>query len=242
MEGHGKRLKAMGNACCHEHDDHQLLVVPDQGLSLPRSSRPTSCGCPCSVKYGRETELQNEDEPIAEYHHVASDELDHLLRELFRLHDLNGNGFLELEELVQLNTKVAMLHYGKDTDLDAVRLRYRSLFLERLDPQGRPVPFATFRTYVCEMLNSLDRDPLAQEMMVEQFAAEARSARAVFHCDGFSSPSDRVFLPSLSSHSSCGAAAESNRGLAGLSEMNTPSLFPSGIPCSRWQNANLGGA
>eukprot|EP00930_Biecheleria_cincta_P010412 TRINITY_DN112534_c0_g1_i1.p1 TRINITY_DN112534_c0_g1~~TRINITY_DN112534_c0_g1_i1.p1 ORF type:complete len:228 (-),score=32.33 TRINITY_DN112534_c0_g1_i1:97-780(-) len=227
----------MGNACCHDHDDIQHLVV-DRGM--PLSSRP--CGaCPCSVKYGRETDMQHEEELSAEYHHVASDELDHLLRELFRLHDLNGNGFLELEELVQLNTKVAMLHYGKDTDLEAVRSRYRALFLERLDPQGRPVPYSTFQRYVCEMLNSMDRDPLAQEMMVEQFAAEARSARAVFHCDGFSSPSDRDFLPSLSSHSSCGAA-ESEGGLAGLAVLETPRLLSSRVPCSRWQNAHLGGA
>eukprot|EP00930_Biecheleria_cincta_P086897 TRINITY_DN76155_c0_g1_i1.p1 TRINITY_DN76155_c0_g1~~TRINITY_DN76155_c0_g1_i1.p1 ORF type:complete len:204 (+),score=47.04 TRINITY_DN76155_c0_g1_i1:124-735(+) len=130
----------------------------------------------------------------------GGEQLEQLLKELFRLHDLNGNGLLEMEELVQLNSKVAMLHYGKDTDLMEVKTRYRELFKQRLDAQGRPVKYDRFRTYVLEVLNSMDPDPLAQEMILEQFAAEARSARAVFHLPSFSSNADQNFLPHLSFH------------------------------------------
>jgi len=128
------------------------------------------------------------------------DQLEPLLKELFRLHDLNANGLLEMEELVQLNSKVAMLHYGKDTDLMEVKSRYRELFKERLDAQGRPVKYDRFRTYVLEVLNSMDPDPIAQEMILEQFATEARSARAVFHLPSFASNADKGFLPHLSFH------------------------------------------
>merc|ERR1719195_165768 len=117
-----------------------------------------------------------------------------MIQELFRLHDLNSNGFLEEDELVQLNTKVAMLHHGKDVDLSAVKAKYRTLFREKLDPGGRPVPYSIFRRYVIEVLDGLDPDPRAQEMVLEQFAAEARSARAVFHAPSFASTTDMTFM------------------------------------------------
>mmetsp|Transcript_32310 Transcript_32310/g.58640 ORF Transcript_32310/g.58640 Transcript_32310/m.58640 type:complete len:196 (-) Transcript_32310:111-698(-) len=139
-------------------------------------------------------------EAVPEDELVNADELEHLMKELFRLHDLNGNGLLEVEELVQLNSKVALLHYGKDCDLMAVKQRYRDLFKERLDAQGRPATYDKFKAYVLQVLNSMDPDPLAQEMILEQFAAEARSARAVFHLPSFSSHADKGFLPHLSFH------------------------------------------
>lgn len=39
-----------------------------------------------------------------------------LIAELFSLQDLNSDGFLDEEELVKLNEKIAMLHYGRDID------------------------------------------------------------------------------------------------------------------------------
>jgi len=131
---------------------------------------------------------------------AGASEIEHLLRELFRLHDLNSNGLLEIEELVQLNSKVALLHHGKDTNLAAVKARYRRLFKERLDPNGRPVSYQIFRRYVVQVLNGIDPDPAAQEMMLEQFVAEAKSARAVFHVRSFASNADKAFLPHLSFH------------------------------------------
>jgi len=124
--------------------------------------------------------------------------LEELMLVLFNLHDLNQNGVLEEDELVQLNSKVAMLHYGRDTDVAAVKAKYRALFREKLNADGQPVPYSVFRQYVLQVLDSLDPDPLAQEMIVEQFAAEAQSARAVFHVDSFASSSDQVFLSKIS--------------------------------------------
>jgi len=116
---------------------------------------------------------------------------------LFELHDLNANGVLEEEELIKLNQKIAMLHYGKDVDRNAVRLRYQELFRDRLDPEGKPVPYATFQHYMLEALEALDPDVAAQELILEQIIEEARSARAAFHCDSFTSQSDAQFMPHL---------------------------------------------
>ena len=41
------------------------------------------------------------------------------------------------------------------------------------------MPVATFRAYMLEMLDEIDRNEVAQEMIVEQFLAEARLARTV---------------------------------------------------------------
>lgn len=106
------------------------------------------------------------------------------MAELFSLHDLNGNGLLEESELVQLNERIAILHHGAETDTEEVREKYSNLFRDKLDPDGKPVPFETFRAYACEVLNGLDTDFLAQEMILEQFVAEARSGRQAFNLPG----------------------------------------------------------
>jgi len=125
-------------------------------------------------------------------------ELEQLTRELFKLHDLNGNGFLEEKELVQLNVKVALLHHGMDIDREAVKQKYRTLFRTKLNAEGKPVAYPVFRRYVFQVLDGIDRDPPAQEMIVEQFVAEAGSARATFHCASFASEADRSFLSKIS--------------------------------------------
>lgn len=111
------------------------------------------------------------------------DRLELLLKDLFRLHDLNNNGLLEEEELVQLNMKVALLHYGSNVDNEAVERKYRALFRSKLSPEGLPVSFMIFRRHVMQVLENLDSDPLAHEMILEQFVAEADAARASFNCD-----------------------------------------------------------
>mmetsp|Transcript_88553 Transcript_88553/g.190110 ORF Transcript_88553/g.190110 Transcript_88553/m.190110 type:complete len:405 (+) Transcript_88553:77-1291(+) len=103
--------------------------------------------------------------------------LESLTRELFRLHDLNGNGVLEEAELVRLNEEIAILHHGTDMDTEPVRSKYRDLFRSKLDPEGKPVPYQIFHKYAREVLNGLDTDPEAQEMILEQWAAEAQSGR-----------------------------------------------------------------
>eukprot|EP00930_Biecheleria_cincta_P105157 TRINITY_DN97731_c0_g1_i1.p1 TRINITY_DN97731_c0_g1~~TRINITY_DN97731_c0_g1_i1.p1 ORF type:complete len:238 (-),score=37.63 TRINITY_DN97731_c0_g1_i1:79-792(-) len=128
----------------------------------------------------------------------CSDALEANIQELFRLHDLNGDGLLDARELVKLNEKVAKLHYGVKVDKEEIKSRYEQLFRNRLDASGRPVPFVVFRKYMTELLAELDNDRLAQEMIVEQFVAEARSARAAFHSPTLGTTSDAEFLSKMS--------------------------------------------
>ncbi|CAE8656400.1 unnamed protein product, partial [Polarella glacialis] len=112
--------------------------------------------------------------------------------------DLNKNGVLEEIELIKLNEKIAMLHYGKDVDKGEVRDKYRNHFREHLDPDGKPVSYDRFREYLVGILAQIDVDPRAQEMILEQWIAEAESARAAFFCNSMSSESDFEFLKHLS--------------------------------------------
>ena len=124
--------------------------------------------------------------------------LEELMQELFRLHDLNRNGVLEENELVQLNTKIKLLHHGHSADRQAVKDEYRALFREHLDPEGRPVCYQVFRRYMFHVLDNLDKQPAAQEMILEHFLEEAKCAHAVFHLPSFASASDMALLSQLS--------------------------------------------
>ncbi|CAK9018395.1 unnamed protein product [Durusdinium trenchii] len=126
----------------------------------------------------------------------AQEQVQQLLRKLFDLHDLKANGVLEEEELIKMNEKVALLHYGKEkTDKNAIREKFRGVFREQLDPEGRPVPFTVFRDYMQGVLNGVDADPSAQVMMVEQFIAEAETARQAFRIPSLASESDQFVMP-----------------------------------------------
>jgi len=109
-----------------------------------------------------------------------SERLAALIGELFCLQDLNSDGVLDENELVVLNENIAMLHYGQDVDKAAVKKKYKTLFRKELDADGHPVPVAIFRRYVQQVLHDLDPDPAAQEMILEQFIIEARTAREIF--------------------------------------------------------------
>jgi len=118
-----------------------------------------------------------------------------LLQELFRLHDLKENGVLEEEELIKMNEKVSVLHFGVEgTDKAAIREKYSKIFRDQLDPDGRPVPFAVFRDYMQGVLSDIDPSPAAQVMMLEQFIEEARSARESFRFPSLVSESDYPFM------------------------------------------------
>lgn len=110
---------------------------------------------------------------------AAGPTVEAMLQELFGHHDLNSNGLLEEEELVLLNVQVAKLHYGDGTDIVEVESKYRALFRDRLDEDGLPVGYAVFRAYMIEVLDDLDTDPRAQEMIAEQLTVEARVARII---------------------------------------------------------------
>lgn len=127
------------------------------------------------------------------------DQREKLVGDLFRLHDLNRNGFLEEEELVKLNEKISMLHCGTDIDKQAIRRKYKELFRSKFDPQGRPVPYPTFRSYMFQVLQKADPDDVrAQEMILEQFIAEAQSGIEAFRFDSFHSVTDAPYLATMS--------------------------------------------
>mmetsp|Transcript_112232 Transcript_112232/g.194554 ORF Transcript_112232/g.194554 Transcript_112232/m.194554 type:complete len:232 (-) Transcript_112232:83-778(-) len=128
------------------------------------------------------------------------DQRERLMKELFQLQDLDGNGMLEEEELVKLNEKIAMLHYGKEIDKQGVKSKYKDLFRAQLSSDGRPVPYSTFRTYMSHCLQTTDPDDqVAQEMILEQFIAEAQSGRDAFLFNSFMSVSDAPYLAKISS-------------------------------------------
>lgn len=105
----------------------------------------------------------------------------------------NHNGVLEEIELIKLNEKIAMLHHGKDVDRTAVREKYSNLFRSELDPNGDAVPYHCFRTFMLKTLRELDRDVAAQDMIMEQFVAEAASGVACFREKSFESETDMAF-------------------------------------------------
>jgi len=120
-----------------------------------------------------------------------------LMEELFKLHDLNQNGLLEELELIKLNEKISMLHYGVDADRSAVKAKFQKLFRTELDPNGHSVPFAVFRDYTLRVLEELDSNVDAQVMILEQLVAEARCGIAAFRCPSFASATDAMFMPEL---------------------------------------------
>merc|ERR1711879_1019209 len=72
---------------------------------------------------------------------------------------------------------------------------YTAVFRTKLDSNGEPVPYEKFRKYACEVVDGLDRDPEAQEMILEQFVAEAQSGRAAFDVPALMNESDLQFRP-----------------------------------------------
>lgn len=154
-------------------EDEETIVPANDGTA--RGSRPKSGS------------MASQDQAEAEAKILP------MMRELFDLQDLNKNGVLEELELIKLNEKIAMLHYGKDTDRSAVKQQYKDLFRSKLDPNGEPVPFEKFRTYMQELLDDMDKDRFAQELIMEQFIAEANSGRLAFHCPSFYSVTDTPY-------------------------------------------------
>jgi len=150
----------------------KVLPMKVSPTGRPRRSRNTVCDC-----------CDDEDSPSVPRKRVRGaepgEQLENLIEELFLAQDLKGDGLLDEAELVELNEAVAHVHDSKGSDSDAIRKKYSNLFREKLDPEGQPVPYAAFRRYMLDMLDEIDRNEEAQEMIVEQFLAEARLARAV---------------------------------------------------------------
>lgn len=158
------------------------MLVPDKEASAGMFRESPAC-------FGREREEREE-----------------LMHELFRLHDLNGDGVLEELELIQLNKKIAVLHHGDGVDKTEVSAQFSQLFRSKLDPSGRPVPYDVFRRYMFDTLRELDRNRMAQTMILEQFVAEAESAQRVFRSMSMYSASDEPLLRGMQLTPKCDAA------------------------------------
>mmetsp|Transcript_13567 Transcript_13567/g.38568 ORF Transcript_13567/g.38568 Transcript_13567/m.38568 type:complete len:272 (-) Transcript_13567:146-961(-) len=103
-----------------------------------------------------------------------------LVGELFQLHDLDGDGALQEAELIRLNEQIALLHHGDDADLGSVRKRYRELFRSCLSANGEPASCEAFSDYTRKVLDAMDTDPVAQELILEQWSLEAQACRQLF--------------------------------------------------------------
>lgn len=168
-------------------DAQNKTSAQQSDASVPK--RKSFLNCWNSVSKDSSTEMQ-----------IPSNSMEPLMRELFRLQDLNGNNVLEEEELIKLNEKIAMLHYGKNTDRVAVQDRFRDIFRSQLNASGEPASYTTFRNYMADVLEHMDPgDIAAQEMILEQYINEAKAGRCAFHMDSFSSASDAPWLPRIAS-------------------------------------------
>jgi len=160
-----RRLRSV----CGEDDSELVTVLPEskkrEHSQISRRFQRSICG----------EEFDSDGLSIRQ--RQVSNRLEAAITELFRLHDLSRCGMLKEDDLVKLNEKIAVLHRGKDADLTAVDRRYRALFRSRLNIDGDPVPYSTFREYMVNLLDSLDPDERTQELIVEQFCAEAFLAR-----------------------------------------------------------------
>lgn len=145
---------------------------------------------------GRQKSLEM---PLFEFACEGPELVEDLTHRLFQLHDLNKNGMLEEEELVQLNKKIAMLHHGKEnTDKEEVKARYQELFRTELHPEGKPVHYDTFREYTLKVLGRMGADnPVEQSMILEQFIIEAVQARMAFHDPSLESATDAPYLQTI---------------------------------------------
>jgi len=120
-----------------------------------------------------------DDDLTCEFDVSQFEKTDELVEELFALHDISQDGTLSEDGLIRLNEKIAILHCGRDVDHGAVTAKYRKIFRRHLDPDGKPVTFPMFHSYMLAQLGQLDRDFMAQEMIMESLISEARLGRAM---------------------------------------------------------------
>lgn len=155
--------------------DFAKPAEPSAARSANKSQRRSrDCLCDCC-----ETDTQKRPRRRRLASSPPGPALESLIVELFRAHDLNSDGLLDEQELIRLNEAVAEVHDVRDLDAAAVREKYSNLFREKLDSEGRPVPYPVFRDYILKLLGELDSHEDAQEMLMEQFLVEARLARTV---------------------------------------------------------------
>merc|ERR1719401_771747 len=124
---------------------------------------------------------------------LTQDCLEELVWDLFRLHDLDGNGLLSEGELIRINEAIYEIHNGSPGDDKNCELKakYQQLFRDQLDAEGKSVPFERFREYILRLVQQYDKHAEAQAMIVEQWVAEAHTARLIGVTGAATTPSIR---------------------------------------------------
>jgi len=164
-------------------------IDASEWLEGPAKLRAASDGRPCSGSSRQHRMVDSL--PHVPLNKDGEERLEELIRELFWFHDLNGDGVLQEDELIRLNQKIAVMHHGVDINVSEandspqkqhrrpteVGAKFRDLFRAKLDPNGDPVEYETFRAYTRDVIYNLDSDPEAQEMIMEQFVVEAQTGR-----------------------------------------------------------------
>jgi hypothetical protein len=98
-----------------------------------------------------------------------------MLEELFRLLDVNATGALEEDELARLRAKVSVLRRGAG---EAVCTAMRAAEEWGIPVGGQAMSYNAFREYVLHILDIVEPDVSAQEMILQQFVRSSRQARA----------------------------------------------------------------
>merc|ERR1719476_354424 len=106
----------MGSASVHE-PLRQCITACEafERVDLVCPSRPAGKR-PCSMQAGL---LRTPDSRRGEVEDLA-DRIEDLVFQLFHVHDLNGDGLLGEDELVSMNQRIAVLHYGNEVDLGSI--------------------------------------------------------------------------------------------------------------------------
>mmetsp|Transcript_23423 Transcript_23423/g.50972 ORF Transcript_23423/g.50972 Transcript_23423/m.50972 type:complete len:176 (+) Transcript_23423:65-592(+) len=102
-------------------------------------------------------------------------------RQLFELTDLNGDGFISVEEFALMGLLQTKVHSEKKMtkeEDDQVRQIFVQRFGRDINSSFRPVPYAQYKEYLMWSVNSMDPGDLkAQSLIWDGLLVEAKIAR-----------------------------------------------------------------
>jgi hypothetical protein len=137
-----------------------------------------------------------------------NDAFESMLGELFRLLDANASGELEEEELARLRGKVSVLRRGAG---EAVCTALRAAEEWGIPSNGEALTYTAFKEYVLHVLEVVEPDVSAQEMLLQQFVRSSRQSRA----------------PAPISHSAYGPLSTVEEGMTPVASNCTSGAVPS---------------
>ncbi|CAJ1332171.1 unnamed protein product [Effrenium voratum] len=103
-----------------------------------------------------------------------------LIGTLAKLYDVNGDGYISIKEMCDINEKKASLHKERFTKEDAEQVRQDTVdaFKEELDADLRPVTLAMYKDYMQQWLQATEpRDLNARLYLMEGIVIEAQLGR-----------------------------------------------------------------